>query len=93
LHYITKLYYTEGMKEWTPVEVETFRKEFGLTRKILAELTGVTVSSIYQWERGIKQTSKTVKILLSRIEEEYKMKTETEKKGVKGHGKTRKGTL
>ncbi len=75
LHYITKLYYNLFMKDWTPSEVEVFRKTYGLTRKTLADLTGVTVSSIYQWERGLKQTSKTVKILLSRIEEEYKMKT------------------
>ncbi len=81
------------MKDWTPKDVETFRKEYKLTRKTLAELTGVTVSSIYQWERGLKQTSKTVKILLSRIEEEFKMKTETEKKGVKGYGKTRQRTV
>ncbi len=80
LQYITKLYYTLPMKDWTPEEVEAFRKEYGLTRKALAEFTGVTVSSIYQWERGLKQTSKTVKILLSRIEEEYNTKTKTKRK-------------
>lgn len=62
------------------------RKQYHLTRRVLADLTGVTVSSIYQWERGLKQTSKTVKILLSRIEEDFKRGTKTKKKGEKKHG-------
>ena len=62
------------MKDWTREEVEAFRKEHNLTRKALSDLTGVTISSIYQWERGLKQTSKTVKLLLSRIEEDFRGK-------------------
>jgi DNA-binding transcriptional regulator YiaG len=37
-------------------------------------MLGVTVSSIYQWERGLKTPSKTTKILLCRIEEDFKKK-------------------
>jgi len=59
------------MKRWTPKQVETFRTTNQLTRKALAELTGVTISSIYQWERGIKYPSKTAKILLGRIEDDF----------------------
>ena len=69
------------MKEWTPKEVEDFRKEHNFTRKALSELTGVTISSIYQWERGLKQTSKTVKLLLSRIEEDFLTEKKTKRKG------------
>ncbi len=73
------------MKDWTPEEVETFRKEHNLTRKALSDLTGVTISSIYQWERGLKQTSKTVKMLLSRIEEDFQRKRKRKGKE-KRHG-------
>ena len=59
------------MKQWTPREIESFRKDYKLTRRALGELTGVTVSTIYQWERGLKQPSITAKILLGRIEQEF----------------------
>jgi DNA-binding transcriptional regulator YiaG len=59
------------MKQWTPKEIEVFRKTNKLTRRALGELTGVTVSTIYQWERGLKRPSKTAKILLARIEKDF----------------------
>ena len=62
------------MKHWTPNQVETFRKTNKLTRRALGELTGVTVSSVYKWERGLKVPSTTAKILLSRIEADFKEK-------------------
>jgi DNA-binding transcriptional regulator YiaG len=62
------------MKHWIPGEIEELRRKYNLTRKALSELTGVTISSVYQWERGLKQTSKTVKLLLSRIEEDFQRK-------------------
>ena len=67
------------MKYWTPKQIESFRKVYKLTRKALGELTGVTVSSIYQWERRIKVPSTTAKILLSRIEADFKKKGGEEK--------------
>jgi DNA-binding transcriptional regulator YiaG len=60
------------MKQWTPKQVETFRKAHKLTRRALGELTGVTVSAVYKWERGLKEPSTTAKILLSRIETDFK---------------------
>jgi DNA-binding transcriptional regulator YiaG len=62
------------MKEWTPKEIESFRKAYNLTRRALGEHLGVTVSSIYQWERGLRRPSKTTRILLTRIENELKEK-------------------
>jgi DNA-binding transcriptional regulator YiaG len=62
------------MKQWTSKQIESFRKTFKLTRKALGQELGVTVSSIYQWERRLRVPSKTTKILLSRIESEYKKK-------------------
>lgn len=71
------------MKDWTPKEIEDFRKEYKLTRKALGELLGgVTVSSVYQWERGLRTPSKITKVLLSRIEEEVtKTRKEVKKRG------------
>jgi DNA-binding transcriptional regulator YiaG len=59
------------MKRWTPKEIESFRKKYKLTRRALGEFLGVTVSSIFQWERGLRKPSKTAKILLERIEKEF----------------------
>jgi DNA-binding transcriptional regulator YiaG len=35
-------------------------------------MMGVTVMSVYQWEKGVRNPSRTTQILLSRIEEEMK---------------------
>jgi DNA-binding transcriptional regulator YiaG len=66
--------YNNYVKQWTPKQVETLRKAHKLTRRALGEMVGVTVSAIYKWERGLKKPSKTTKILLSRIEDEFKKK-------------------
>lgn len=74
------------MKQWTAQEIEDFRRTYKLTRKVLGELLGVTVSSIYQWEKEVKKPSKTAMILLSRIEDEFsltKKRIENEKGGGK----------
>ena len=69
------------MKDWTPKEIEQFRKNNKLSRRALGELLGVTVSSIFKWERGLRRPSTTTKILLSRIE------IEKGKESEKRHGK------
>ena len=63
------------MKDWTSSEIEEFRKAHKLTRKSLGEmLGGLTVSTIFKWERGVRYPSKTAKFLLSKLEEELKRK-------------------
>ena len=69
--------YKDAMQDWKPEQIEAFRKDHGLTRKVLGELLGVTVNCVYQWERGLREPSKTVKILLTRIADEL----QTKKKG------------
>jgi DNA-binding transcriptional regulator YiaG len=66
--------YMGYMQDWAPKEIEAFRKTHNLTRRALGELVGVTVNCIYQWERGLRQPSKTTKILLSRIASEIETK-------------------
>jgi len=59
------------MKQWTPEQIESFRKDHKLTRRALGELMGVTVSAVFKWERGLKIPSKMAQILLGRIEKEF----------------------
>ena len=63
--------YYRSMKQWTPEQIESFRTDYKLTRRAMGELLGVTVSTIYQWERRLRQPSTTAKILLSKIEKEF----------------------
>ena len=60
------------IKNWTPEEMAKFRERYHLTRKELGELLGVKVMAIYHWEKGLRGISKTIKILLSRIEEDFR---------------------
>jgi DNA-binding transcriptional regulator YiaG len=60
------------MKEWTPKQIIDFRKQNKLTQAALGELVGVSNITVYQWERGERRPSKTAKILLSRIEDDYR---------------------
>jgi DNA-binding transcriptional regulator YiaG len=81
------------MGEWTPQVVKQLREKYGMTRRQLGDLTGVTITTIYLWEMGQRKPSRTAKILLSRIEQELKEKTLATRQGrkeVKTHGK---GTL
>ena len=73
--------------------VKQLREKYSLTRKQLGDLTGVTITTIYLWEMGQRNPSRTAEILLSRIEQELKEKilaTGQGRKEVKRHGK---GTL
>lgn len=77
--------YNTTMTEWTPEEIEDFRKANKLTRKALGELLGgLTVSTIYKWERGDRAPNKSTKMLLSRIEQDLK------KRGGKKIGKRKR---
>ena len=80
---MTKSYSIHAMKDWTPTEIEQLRRTHKLTRKALGDLLGVTVSTIFKWERGLRTPSKTAKLFLSRIEQELSPK----RKEVKKHGK------
>jgi len=75
--------YKEAMKTWTPEEIKEFRKRQGLYQKDFGELIGVTMRYVIYLEQGVRQPSKTLKILLSMMEAQ-----ENEKgKEVQKHGK------
>ena len=67
------------MERWTPDMIRQLRKTYGLTRKELGGLMGVTITTIYLWEMGQRKPSRTAEILLSRIEQELKEKKPTER--------------
>ena len=82
--YLIVIFIIKYMKEWTGNEIEDFRKTQKLTRKLLGDLVGVTVSTIYQWERGLKTASKTAKLLLSRIEHDFEQNEKKRKEKTDG---------
>jgi DNA-binding transcriptional regulator YiaG len=56
------------MKNWTPEEIKELRKRLGLYQKDFAQRIGVTERYVIYLEKGVKQPSKTLKILLSMID-------------------------
>ena len=72
--------------------IRQLRKAYGLTRKDLGSLMGVTITTIYLWEMGQRKPSRTAEILLSRIEQELIEKTLATRQGrkeVKKHARDR----
>lgn len=53
--------------EWTSVNIRSLRERYGLSQVKLAELTGVTTNYVYLLEKGVKQPSKTLQLLLGYI--------------------------
>lgn len=62
------------MKNWTPKEIKELKSNFGLSQKKLSELLGVTRIHIYYLEKGVREPSKTLKLLLDCVEEKLKRK-------------------
>lgn len=59
-------------KKWTPEEIKALRSRLGLYQKDFAPMIGVTERYVIYLEKGVRQPSKTLKILLSIIEEKEK---------------------
>ncbi len=58
------------MKTWTPEEIKKFRKQLTLSQKDFATTIGVCRQYINYLEKGVKSPSKTLKILLSLLEQQ-----------------------
>jgi DNA-binding transcriptional regulator YiaG len=74
--------YIEAMKNWNQEEIKEFRKRLDLYQKDFAQKIGVTMRYVIYLEQGVRQPSKTLKILLTILEEQ-----ENEKGKVNNHGK------
>ena len=62
------------MKNWTPEEIKKFRKRLSLYQKDFAEMIGVIERYVIYLERGVRQPSMTLKILLSMVEKQVNEK-------------------
>jgi DNA-binding transcriptional regulator YiaG len=60
------------MKNWTPKEIIKLKSKYGLSQKKLSDLLGVTRIHIYYLEKGVREPSKTLKLLLDCVEEKLK---------------------
>ncbi|MBF0564029.1 MAG: helix-turn-helix transcriptional regulator [Nitrospirae bacterium] len=60
--------------EWTANDIKQLRQTYKLTLKVLGAMVGVSLKSVYYWEKGERVPSKTTKILLSKISQELKEK-------------------
>jgi DNA-binding transcriptional regulator YiaG len=70
-----------SMKYWKPQDISAFRSWLELSRQSFGELLGVSRIHIYYIEKGVKEPSKTLKLLLNYVEKEKR------KEGKKKHGK------
>jgi DNA-binding XRE family transcriptional regulator len=70
--------YNISMKKWTPQDFKSFRKKYKLSQRALGDLVGVTEHYIYLIERGMRNPSKTMQILLDYIVR-YKLKRKGDK--------------
>lgn len=76
--------YSEVMKNWTPEEIKEFRKRLGLYQRDFALMVGVTERYVIYLEQGVRQPSKTLKILLSMMEAKENEKEKEAEKYDKG---------
>jgi DNA-binding XRE family transcriptional regulator len=64
------------MKNWRAREIKELRARYKLSRPALGRLIGVSGNYIYMLERGDRNASKTLKLLLDCMERERKRKGE-----------------
>ena len=79
------------MKQWTPSDVKALRATLKLSQRAFGGLVGVSEQHIYYLERGERKAGKTLKILLSRLEQENEKERSLKKDGkAKGYIQTKK---
>lgn len=61
-------------KQWSNEKIKEFRKRLGLYQKDFAELIGVTRLYVIYLEKGVRQPSKTLRILLDILEQQENKK-------------------
>ncbi len=60
------------MKKWIPSQIKSLRGKYKLTQIQLGNLLGVTTNYVYLLEKGVKEPSKTLTLLLDCVEEKLK---------------------
>ncbi len=56
------------MKKWTTKQIIELRKRTGLSRELFARKLGVSMMSIYRWERSTCQPVYLARIALERLD-------------------------
>jgi DNA-binding XRE family transcriptional regulator len=62
------------MNVWTPKQIKSLRVKHKISQIKLGKLLGVTTNYIYLLEKGVKNPSKTLCLLLDCVEEKIKKK-------------------
>jgi DNA-binding transcriptional regulator YiaG len=62
------------MKNWTPKDIKSLRKQNKLSQYAFGNLLGVSGNYIHLLEKGVKTPSKTLRLLLDCIEKQFKEK-------------------
>ncbi len=76
------------MKTWTPKDIRTLREKHNLSQPALGDLLGVSGNYIYLLEKGVKNPSKTLKLLLDCVEKQLH-ENEKGKESEKEYGKSK----
>ena len=72
------------MTNWTPQEIKELRQKMTLSQKAFADRLGITRNFVYYLERGEREPSKTLRLLLDCVANQF---NENEKgKESKNHG-------
>jgi|GEM_PF-1690676 DNA-binding transcriptional regulator YiaG len=58
------------MKDWSPQQIKKLLDRFGLSQDEFGERIGITRNDVYYLEKGVRQPSKTLKLLLDYIDME-----------------------
>ena len=74
------------MKNWTPEEINNLREKYKISQPAFGNLLGVSGNYIYLLEKGVKNPSKTLRLLLECVEKQFN-KNEKGKVGEKKNGK------
>jgi DNA-binding XRE family transcriptional regulator len=79
--------YKIGMRFWTPERIKTLRSKFQLSQVALGRLVGVAGNYIYMLEKGERRPSKTLCLLLNRLEVELQEQNIKKEGGKHGQDK------
>ena len=75
------------MSNWTPAHIKRLRQRFGLSQQRLGHLTGVTQNYIHLLEKGVKQPSRTLQLLLDYLESDLQAQAGAGTREGSDHGK------
>lgn len=58
------------MVKWMPERVKELRKRYGDIKRVFGARLGVSEDMVWEWESGKRSPTKTIALLLDRLEED-----------------------